>query len=97
MQQLRCADLQGGDLLLKANDGRIISKIITFSERLRGQQNPLITHAGVMYDRTYIVEARGVGLCANDLRVHGLDCGYIAYRRPTRRWVAAPPNAPRCC
>ena len=87
MNQLLCADLKGGDILLKVSDGSIFSKVISLSERLRGQLNPLITHAGVMFDKTYIIEALEHGISGSDLRVQDRAFGYMVYR-PAADFIA---------
>jgi len=83
MKQLKTRDLQPGDVMLKASDGSILSKAISLGQNLRGQLNPQIVHAGVMFDNTYIIEAQGSGVSANDMRVQNAHYGYMVYR-PTR-------------
>lgn len=78
--QLRCRDLEAGDLLLKVSDGSIISRAIEFGQTLAAGSNVSIVHAGVMFDSTYIVEAQGHGISANDLRVQNAAYGYHVYR-----------------
>jgi hypothetical protein len=80
MQQLRTRDLKPGDLMLKASDGSVLSKAISLGQNLVGQLNPQIVHAGVMFDTTYIIEAQGSGVSANDLRVQNKKYGYLVYR-----------------
>jgi hypothetical protein len=80
MKQLKCQDLRGGDVMLKVNDGSIFARIITLAERTVGQTNPLIMHAGIMFDRTYIVEALNDGISGSDLRVQNRGFGYMVYR-----------------
>ncbi len=80
MQQLKTRDLSPGDVMLKASDGSILSKAISFGQNLVGQLNPQIVHAGVMFDNTYLIEAQGSGISANDLRVQNRKCGYLVYR-----------------
>ena len=80
MRQLRCADLKPGDLMLKAHDGTMFAKLISFSERLVGQLNPLVMHAGLMFDSNFIIEAQNDGIGGNDLRVQDQRYGYIVYR-----------------
>jgi hypothetical protein len=82
--QLRCRDLACGDILLKISDGSLISKAITAGQRMVGQLNPSVVHAGVMFDSTYIVEAQGQGVSANDLRVGNLNYGYLVFRATQR-------------
>ena len=80
MQQLRCHDLLAGDILLKVSDGSIISRGIQFGQQAAGGQNAGIVHAGVMFDPTFIIEAQGPGISANDLRVQNLHYGYHVFR-----------------
>lgn len=80
MNQLRCRDLHAGDLLLKVSSGDIINRAIRLGQALAGQKNPDVVHAGVMFDSTYIVEASGAGIVANDLRVQNQAYGYYVYR-----------------
>jgi hypothetical protein len=78
--QLRCRDLSAGDVLLKVSDGSILSRAIQTGQSLVGGKNPGVVHAGVMFDSTYIVEAQGPGISANDLRVQNKSYGYYVYR-----------------
>jgi len=80
MKQLKCIDLKGGDVMLKISDGSIFSKVISASERLRGQLNPSVVHAGVMFDGVYIIEALENGISGSDLRVQDRTFGYMVYR-----------------
>jgi hypothetical protein len=66
--------------MLKVSDGSIIAKAISLGQRMAGQLNPSVVHAGVMFDSTYIIEAQGSGVSANDLRVGNLNYGYLVYR-----------------
>lgn len=87
MNQLRCKDLRPGDLLLKFNAGSATNKIIALGQAARGQLNPQVVHAGVMFDQTYVVEASGGGIHASDMRVQNKSFGYLVYR-PTNSGVA---------
>lgn len=80
VNQLRCRDLRPGDLLLKLNAGSAINKLIAQSQQMRGQLNPQIVHAAVMFDNTFVVEASGGGIHASDMRVQNKGFGYIVYR-----------------
>ncbi len=80
MQQLRCHDLRAGDILLKVSDGSILSKGIQFGQRAVGGANSGVVHAGLMFDSTYVIEAQGAGISANDLRVQNLHYGYHVFR-----------------
>lgn len=85
-RQLYCeeGDLQSGDILLKMKDGSLISKIISTGQKLTGQENSDFVHAGLLYDRNYIIESQGAGVVANDLRVGDLPYGYIVFRARDR-------------
>jgi hypothetical protein len=80
MQPLKTRDLQPGDVMLKVPDKSGISKAISLGQALAGQFYPWIVHAGVMFDNTYIIEAQGKGISANDLRVQNLEYGYVVFR-----------------
>lgn len=80
VRQLFARDLEPGDLLLKFSDGSVVSRIITAGQRLFGQLNPTVVHAGIVFDGTYVIEAQTVGLNANDIRVQTRDKGYLVYR-----------------
>jgi len=80
MQALKTSNLRPGDIMLKVSDGSVLSQAISLGQNLRGQLNPQVVHAGVMFDRTYLVEAQGSGVSANDLRVQNKKYGYIVYR-----------------
>jgi len=84
LTQLRCRDLACGDILLKVTDGSLIAKAISLGQRMAGQLNPSIVHAGLMFDSTYIVEAQGTGVSANDLRVGNINYGYLVFRARQR-------------
>jgi hypothetical protein len=79
-EPLRCRDLRPGDILLKLSDGSLISTAIRVGQSLTGGLNPHIVHAGVMFDSTYIIEAQGDGVSANDLRLKNRGFGYYVYR-----------------
>lgn len=87
MNQLRCKDLAPGDILLKISDGSIVSRAISFGQNLMGQLNPAVVHAGVMFDKTYLIEAQGGGITAHDLRVQNKPFAYLAFR-PRKRNLA---------
>ncbi len=80
MNQLRCRDLHPGDLMLKFNAGGATNRIIALGQRMAAQLNPQVVHAGVMFDKTYIVEASGGGIHASDMRVQNKAFGYVVYR-----------------
>jgi hypothetical protein len=70
--------------MLKASDGSLISRAISLGQNVSGQLNPLVVHAGVLFDNNYVIEAQGGGVSANDLRVQNVSYGYLVYR-PTRQ------------
>lgn len=81
IQQLRMRDLRAGDIMLKFSDGTLVSNIISLGQRLFGKKdNPLVTHAGLMYDNRYIIESQGDGVVANDISVGDRAYGYIVFR-----------------
>jgi hypothetical protein len=84
-KQLLCKDLRAGDIMVKVNDGSLVSKLIKAGQALFKEKNPDITHAGVMFDSHYIIEAQGNGIVANDLRVHNKPYNYYVYRSSDRK------------
>jgi len=78
--QLGCRDLAAGDILLKVNDGSVLAGAIQFGQALRGGANSAVVHAGVLFDPTFIIEAQGHGISANDLRVQNKEYGYYVFR-----------------
>jgi hypothetical protein len=78
--QLRCRDLAPGDILLKVSDGSFLSQAIQAGQRAVGGRNPGIAHAGLLFDKTYMIEAQAAGVSANDLRVQNRGYGYYVYR-----------------
>lgn len=94
--QLRCRDLRPGDILLKAREdfswnrmaeepkkhlaGVAISHGIQLGQKVTGRPNAAVVHAGLLFDKTFIIEAQGSGISANDLRVGNLHYGYHVYR-----------------
>jgi hypothetical protein len=78
--QLRCGDLMPGDILLKVSDGSLLSGAIQFGQAFVGGLNTSIVHAGILFDATYIIEAQGSGISANDLRVQNLAYAYYVFR-----------------
>jgi hypothetical protein len=86
--QLTCKQLEPGDLLLKLNAGSKVNVIIEAMQSLTGAEFPSVVHAGVLFDPHYIIEASGVGIHANDLRVTNAGLEYIVYRCTTRSIAA---------
>jgi hypothetical protein len=41
--------LEAGDLMLKFNAGSVTNRLIAFGQRVRGQANSMIVHAGIMF------------------------------------------------
>jgi hypothetical protein len=80
MRQLRCADLNPGDLMLKMQDGTNLGRIISLGQRAAGQMNSFLVHAGIMFDRNYIIEGERDGVIGGDLRMRDLPFGYLVYR-----------------
>jgi hypothetical protein len=80
MPELRCRDLQPGDILLKLSDGGVLSRVIQFGQNLTGHVNPQIVHAGVLFDNNVIIESQGAGVLAHDLRVQNARYAYIVFR-----------------
>jgi hypothetical protein len=78
--QLRCKDLKAGDIMVKVNDQSLVNRLIQAGQALFREKNPDITHAGLMFDSTYIIEAQGDGIVANDLRVGDVANNYYVYR-----------------
>jgi hypothetical protein len=80
VKQLRCRDLAAGDIMLKVSDGSVLSRMISFGQNLVGQRNGSVVHAGVLFDKTFMIEASGRGVVANDLRVGNAKYGYLVFR-----------------
>lgn len=80
MEPTRCRDLHPGDILLKVIDKSPLSLLIGAAQAITGAARPFIVHAGLMFDRTYIVEAQASGISANDLRVQNKRYTYVVYR-----------------
>ena len=93
--QLRCKDLKAGDIMVKVNDGSLVAKLIKTGQALFKEKNPDITHAGLMFDSTFIVEAQGDGIVANDLRVGDLAYNYTCIGARTPTWPKVREPAPR--
>lgn len=79
-KQLRCADLAGGDILLQFNQGNVAGKAIAFGQAIVGDKNTEIVHAGVMFDKTFMIEAVGRGISGADLRTGNKALAYRVYR-----------------
>jgi hypothetical protein len=80
MEPLRCRDLAPGDVMLKVLDKAPLSIGIASLQALSNAAKPHIVHAGVMFDRTYIIEAAREGIRGNDLRVQNKSITYVVYR-----------------
>jgi hypothetical protein len=81
-EPLRCSDLRPGDIMLKVIDRAFLSRGIGGLQRLSRAAKPYVIHAGVMFDKTYIIEASGEGIRGNDLRVQNKKMTYLVYRCP---------------
>lgn len=80
MPNLTCRDLQPGDLLLKFSDGGLVSKAIKIGQFFTGHTNSSVVHAGILFDKHYIIEAQSSGISANDLRVQNQSYSYLVFR-----------------
>lgn len=80
MEPLRCRDLAPGDVMLKVLDRAPLSVGIATLQALSLAARPHIVHAGVMFDKTFIIEAASAGIRGNDLRVQNKDLTYVVYR-----------------
>src|SRR4051812_4633112 len=80
--------LAAGDLMLKFNGGSATNRLIAFGQRVRGQANYMVVHAGIMFDSTYIIESSGPGLVANDIRVQNAAYGYLVFRAKNANMAA---------
>jgi hypothetical protein len=89
MRQLRCFDLNPGDIMLKVTDygsafakpaHRFLERSIRNLQAKAGGINPNVAHAGLMFDSYYIIEAQSKGISPNDLRVQNRDIGYLVFR-----------------
>jgi hypothetical protein len=66
--------------MLKMQDGTNLGKIISLGQRIAGQFNSFLVHAGIMFDGTYIIEGERDGVIGGDLRMRDLPFGYLVYR-----------------
>ena len=80
MPQLFCRDLKCGDIMLQVSSGAFTSKLVSLGQRLAGQLNPLVVHAGIMFDSTFVIESLAQGVTANDLRTGNIKVGYMVFR-----------------
>jgi uncharacterized protein YycO len=80
MESLKCRDLAPGDVMLKVIDHAPLSIGIASLQAVSNAAKPHIVHAGVMFDKTYIIEAALEGIRGNDLRVQNKDMTYVVYR-----------------
>jgi hypothetical protein len=90
IEPLHCRDLQPGDIMLKFTTKgemqnwnfakNITSRVIFSLQTASFKENRQVVHAGVMFDKTYIIEAQKCGISANDLRVQNKDCSYAVYK-----------------
>ena len=58
---LRCKDLQPGDIMLKMNFGGFLGNYLQGLQWLFGVPDSIFMHAGIMSDSFHIVEAQGTG------------------------------------
>jgi hypothetical protein len=80
MEPLLCRDLAPGDVMLKILDNAPLSLGIASLQALSMAAKPYFVHAGVMFDKTYIIEAAREGIRGNDLRVQNKKVKYLVYR-----------------
>jgi hypothetical protein len=80
VEPLECRDLTPGDVMLKVVDSAPLSIGIASLQALTMAAKPHIVHAGVMFDKTYIIEAAAEGIRGNDLRVQNKKMTYLVYR-----------------
>ena len=80
MEPLKCRDLAPGDVMLKVLDNAPLSLLISSLQALSMAAKPHFVHAGVMFDKTYIIEAAKEGIRGNDLRVQNKKITYLVYR-----------------
>ncbi|MDD5719246.1 MAG: hypothetical protein PHQ53_06125 [Candidatus Krumholzibacteria bacterium] len=85
MESLKCRDLAPGDVMLKVIDNAPLSIGIASLQALSFAAKPHIVHAGVMFDKTYIIEAAREGIRGNDLRVQNKNMTYVVYRCSTKK------------
>jgi hypothetical protein len=78
--QLHHHGLMSGDLLLEAYDSTFTALKISIGQRIAGQANTKVVHAGVMFDPTDIIEAVGAGIAKNNLAGVHSRCGYLVFR-----------------
>ena len=79
-KQLRCRDLQPGDIMLKAKDSEFLSKLIFSAQVVSGGEDPYIVHVGIMFNQSQIIEAQSSGLMINNLRGQNNDYSYVVFR-----------------
>jgi hypothetical protein len=79
-KQLRCRDLQPGDIMLKAKDSEFLSKLIFGAQVVSGGEDPYIVHVGIMFNQSQIIEAQSNGLMINNLRGKNNDYSYVIFR-----------------
>ena len=66
--------------MLQFNQGNVAGKLIAFGQAIVGDKNSEIVHAGVMFDKYFMIEALNSGISANDLRVGNTAVSYRVYR-----------------
>jgi len=79
-KQLRAADLAPGDILLQYNQSNIAGKLIAFGQAMVGDKNSELVHAGVMFDKTFMIEALMQGITGSDIRVQNKSFAYRVFR-----------------
>lgn len=67
-------------LRVDGGNNTIFTHGIAAAQKLFRGTNPNVTHAGVMVDKSYIIEALEGGLTANDIRIQNKRTPYAVFR-----------------
>lgn len=78
-KQLRAANLAPGDILLQYNQS-VAGKLIAFGQAMVGDKNSELVHAGVMFDKSYMIEALMQGITGSDIRIQNKSYAYRVFR-----------------
>jgi hypothetical protein len=82
-KQLRAADLAPGDVLLQYKQDKwsnVAGKAIAFGQAMAGDANSELVHAGVMFDKSYMIEALSSGITGSDVRIQNKAYAYRVFR-----------------
>lgn len=81
IKQFKCKNLRPGDILLKVSDQSWLNWFIENMQWVFGKsQNSSVTHAGLCYDSTHIIEVQDTGIVSDDLTKENKPYGYIVFR-----------------